>query len=151
MTVFCFQAALSIFGMISGPLLGLYLLGMLFRTPNSIVSTNTTFFATQTNLAIKWKVTVPGLLLTTLQGSLVGMFIGLVLSLWVGIGSQIYPAAPDKTNPLPLSTVGCNNTLGQNFTTTAPWTTPVALTPVWVQVPLSLLKNTMHIVNSNYL
>lgn len=37
---FCFyiQAALSIFGMISGPLLGLYLLGMLFRTPNSIVS-----------------------------------------------------------------------------------------------------------------
>lgn len=39
-TFFCFQAALSIFGMISGPLLGLYLLGMLFRTPNSIVSTS---------------------------------------------------------------------------------------------------------------
>lgn len=36
----CFKAALSIFGMISGPLLGLYLLGMLFRTPNSIVSRN---------------------------------------------------------------------------------------------------------------
>lgn len=35
---FYFKAALSIFGMISGPLLGLYLLGMLFRTPNSIVS-----------------------------------------------------------------------------------------------------------------
>lgn len=35
---FYIQAALSIFGMISGPLLGLYLLGMLFRTPNSIVS-----------------------------------------------------------------------------------------------------------------
>lgn len=34
----CTQAALSIFGMISGPLLGLYLLGMLFRTTNSIVS-----------------------------------------------------------------------------------------------------------------
>uniref|UniRef100_A0A8C6T6W4 Solute carrier family 5 member 8, like n=1 Tax=Neogobius melanostomus TaxID=47308 RepID=A0A8C6T6W4_9GOBI len=33
-----FQAALAIFGMISGPLLGLYLLGMFFRTPNSIVS-----------------------------------------------------------------------------------------------------------------
>uniref|UniRef100_A0A3B4AZV3 Solute carrier family 5 member 8 n=1 Tax=Periophthalmus magnuspinnatus TaxID=409849 RepID=A0A3B4AZV3_9GOBI len=30
------QAALSIFGMISGPLLGLYLLGMFFHTPNSI-------------------------------------------------------------------------------------------------------------------
>lgn len=37
---FCFKAALSIFGMISGPLLGLYLLGMLFRTPNSTVSRN---------------------------------------------------------------------------------------------------------------
>lgn len=35
---FYIQAALSIFGMISGPLLGLYLLGMLFRTTNSIVS-----------------------------------------------------------------------------------------------------------------
>lgn len=35
---FCIQAALSIFGMISGPLLGLYLLGMLFRTSNSTVS-----------------------------------------------------------------------------------------------------------------
>lgn len=35
---FSFQAALSIFGMISGPLLGLYLLGMFFRTSNSIVS-----------------------------------------------------------------------------------------------------------------
>lgn len=35
---FYFKAALSIFGMISGPLLGLYLLGMLFRTSNSIVS-----------------------------------------------------------------------------------------------------------------
>lgn len=35
---FCIQAALSIFGMISGPLLGLYLLGMIFRTSNSTVS-----------------------------------------------------------------------------------------------------------------
>ncbi|XP_078480269.1 sodium-coupled monocarboxylate transporter 1-like [Lampetra planeri] len=87
------QAALSIFGMISGPLLGLYLLGMLFRTSNAI-------------------------------GGLVGMIIGLVLTLWVGIGSQIYPATPEKTNPLPVSTAGCNSTLSQNYTTTtAPWTT----------------------------
>ncbi|XP_051271673.1 sodium-coupled monocarboxylate transporter 1 [Dicentrarchus labrax] len=92
------QAALSIFGMISGPLLGLYLLGMLFRTPNSI-------------------------------GGLVGMIIGLVLTLWVGIGGQIYPPTAEKTNPLPLSTVGCNSTTGQNYTTAAPWTSPVTLQP----------------------
>ncbi|XP_033482839.1 sodium-coupled monocarboxylate transporter 1 [Epinephelus lanceolatus] len=90
------QAALSVFGMISGPLLGLYLLGMLFRTSNSI-------------------------------GGLGGMIIGLVLTLWVGIGGQIYPPTADKTNPLPLSTVGCS-IKDQNFTTTAPWTSPVTLT-----------------------
>ncbi|KAL3978666.1 hypothetical protein ACER0C_019728 [Sarotherodon galilaeus] len=92
------QAALSIFGMISGPLLGLYLLGMLFRTSNSI-------------------------------GGLVGMITGLVLTLWVGIGGQLYPPTAEKTNPLPLNTAGCNNTIGQNYTTTTPWTSPVTLTP----------------------
>ncbi|XP_031734188.1 sodium-coupled monocarboxylate transporter 1 [Anarrhichthys ocellatus] len=91
------QAALSIFGMISGPLLGLYLLGMLFRTSNSI-------------------------------GGLVGMILGLVLTLWVGIGGQVYPQTSEKTNPLQVSTVGCNSTMGQNYTTTAPWTSAVTLT-----------------------
>uniref|UniRef100_A0A3B4X5I3 Solute carrier family 5 member 8, like n=1 Tax=Seriola lalandi dorsalis TaxID=1841481 RepID=A0A3B4X5I3_SERLL len=91
------QAALSIFGMISGPLLGLYLLGMLFRTTNSI-------------------------------GGLLGMIIGLVLTLWVGIGGQIYPPTDEMTNPLLLSTIGCNTTTSQNYTTTAPWTSPVTLT-----------------------
>lgn len=88
------QAALSIFGMISGPLLGLYLLGMLFRTPNSI-------------------------------GSLAGMVIGLVLTLWVGIGAQTYPPTADKTIPLPHTVVGCNSTMSQNHTT---WTTAPPLT-----------------------
>uniref|UniRef100_A0A3P9KZI2 Solute carrier family 5 member 8, like n=1 Tax=Oryzias latipes TaxID=8090 RepID=A0A3P9KZI2_ORYLA len=91
------QAALSIFGMISGPLLGLYLLGMLFRTSNSI-------------------------------GGLVGLVIGLVLTLWVGIGGQVYPPTADMTNPLPLTTAGCNNTMGQNYTTTSPWSTSASLT-----------------------
>uniref|UniRef100_A0A667WJR6 Solute carrier family 5 member 8, like n=1 Tax=Myripristis murdjan TaxID=586833 RepID=A0A667WJR6_9TELE len=67
------QAALSVFGMISGPLLGLYLMGMFFRTPNSI-------------------------------GGFVGLVTGLVLTLWVGIGAQIYPPTDEKTKPLPLST-----------------------------------------------
>ncbi|XP_068171696.1 sodium-coupled monocarboxylate transporter 1 [Antennarius striatus] len=91
------QAALSIFGMIGGPLLGLYLLGMLFRTSNSI-------------------------------GGLVGTVVGLVLTLWVGIGSQIYAPTAEKTNPLPVSTVGCNSTTDQDYTTATPWTTAVTLT-----------------------
>ncbi|XP_034388310.1 sodium-coupled monocarboxylate transporter 1 [Cyclopterus lumpus] len=91
------QAALSIFGMISGPLLGLYLLGMLFRTSNSI-------------------------------GGLVGMIVGLVLTLWVGVGGLIFPPTDEKTNPLQVSTVGCNSTMGQNYTTAAPWTSAVTLT-----------------------
>ncbi|XP_068568595.1 sodium-coupled monocarboxylate transporter 1 [Cebidichthys violaceus] len=91
------QAALSIFGMISGPLLGLYLLGMLFRTSNSI-------------------------------GGLVGMILGLVLTLWVGIGGQVFPPTSEKTNPLQVSTAGCNSTVGQNYTTPAPWTSAVTLT-----------------------
>ncbi|XP_061792867.1 sodium-coupled monocarboxylate transporter 1 isoform X2 [Nerophis lumbriciformis] len=92
------QAALSIFGMVSGPLLGLYLLGMLFRTSNSM-------------------------------GGLAGMVLGLVLTLWVGIGGQIYPATTAKTNPLPVSTVGCNSTHQYNTTTTAPWTSPLTMSP----------------------
>ncbi|XP_034021898.1 sodium-coupled monocarboxylate transporter 1 [Thalassophryne amazonica] len=89
------QAALSIVGMIGGPVLGLYLIGMFFHTANS-------------------------------KGGLVGMLVGLVLSLWVGIGAQIYQPTPDKTDPLPLSIVGCNNSLSS--TTTPPWTSPVTPT-----------------------
>ncbi|XP_061893679.1 sodium-coupled monocarboxylate transporter 1 [Entelurus aequoreus] len=92
------QAALSIFGMVSGPLLGLYLLGMLFRTSNS-------------------------------TGGLAGMVLGLVLTLWVGIGGQIYPATTAKTNPLLVSTVGCNSTHQYNTTTAAPWTSPLTMSP----------------------
>lgn len=57
------------------------------------------------------------------------MIIGLVLTLWVGIGGQIYPPTDEKTKPLGVSTVGCNVTMDQNYTTTAPWTSPVTLTP----------------------
>ncbi|XP_043977028.1 sodium-coupled monocarboxylate transporter 1 [Gambusia affinis] len=92
------QAALSIFGMISGPLLGLYLLGMLFRTTNS-------------------------------TGGLGGLITGLVLTLWVGIGAQLYPPTADKTLPLSLTTVGCNKTVDLNSTTASPWTSPATLTP----------------------
>ncbi|XP_063071781.1 sodium-coupled monocarboxylate transporter 1 [Engraulis encrasicolus] len=96
------QAALSIFGMISGPLLGLYLLGMFFRCANSM-------------------------------GGLAGLVSGLAITLWVGIGAQIYPPGPDKTHPLDLSIEGCL----ANFTTVSPWTTVPSLNTPEPRPPLA--------------
>ncbi|XP_051890725.1 sodium-coupled monocarboxylate transporter 1 [Pristis pectinata] len=70
------QAALTIFGIIGGPLLGFFLLGMLFPWANSV-------------------------------GAISGLVVSFVLTLWVGIGGQIYPPLPEKTVPLPLSIEGC--------------------------------------------
>ncbi|KAG5835366.1 hypothetical protein ANANG_G00243150 [Anguilla anguilla] len=93
------QAALSIFGMISGPLLGLYFLGMFFRCGNS-------------------------------TGGLVGLCAGLLLTLWVGIGAQVYPPLPEKTLPLNVSVAGCNRSQDLNFTTATPWSSAVTLAPL---------------------
>ncbi|XP_075065347.1 sodium-coupled monocarboxylate transporter 1-like isoform X1 [Mixophyes fleayi] len=87
------QAALSIFAMIGGPLLGLFSLGMFFPFCNPL-------------------------------GAIVGLLVGLSISLWVGIGGQIYPPLPDRSRPLSLSTLGCN------FTTTneTHWTSTTEMT-----------------------
>ncbi|NWH17452.1 SC5A8 protein, partial [Grus americana] len=92
------QAALSIFGMVGGPLLGLFALGILFSFTNGI-------------------------------GAFVGLVSGFVISLWVGIGAQIYPPLPERTKPLHLSTAGCNITSG-NLTSTANPLTTVFNTPI---------------------
>lgn len=63
-------------------------------------------------------VTVP---VFTRQGGLTGMIVGLALTLWVGIGGQIYPPLAEKTRPLPLTTVNCSSNVNA---TEAPWTTP---------------------------
>ncbi|KAF5926539.1 hypothetical protein HPG69_001167 [Diceros bicornis minor] len=82
------QASLSIFGMVSGPLLGLFALGILVPFANSI-------------------------------GALAGLLTGFAVSLWVGIGSQLYPPLPERTMPLSLETHGCNSTYnGTNWMTT---------------------------------
>ncbi|KFQ67586.1 Sodium-coupled monocarboxylate transporter 1, partial [Phaethon lepturus] len=86
------QAALSIFGMIGGPLLGLFALGILCSFANGI-------------------------------GAFVGLISGFVISLWVGIGSQIYPPLPERTKPLYLSTAGCNISSGNFMSTENPLTT----------------------------
>ncbi|NXI22559.1 SC5A8 protein, partial [Sterrhoptilus dennistouni] len=86
------QAALSIFGMVGGPLLGLFALGILCSFANGI-------------------------------GAFVGLVSGFVISLWVGIGSQIYPPLPVRTKPLSLSIEGCNITSGNLTSTEIPLTT----------------------------
>lgn len=73
------QAALSIFGMVGGPLLGLFSLGMLVPFANS-------------------------------TGAFVGLLAGFAISLWVGIGAQLYPPLPERTLPLSLEVHGCNIT-----------------------------------------
>ncbi|XP_063783898.1 sodium-coupled monocarboxylate transporter 1-like [Pseudophryne corroboree] len=77
------QAALSIFAMIGGPLLGLFSLGMFFPFGNTV-------------------------------GAIVGLLVGFVVTLWAGIGGQIYPPLPERSRPLPLSTMGCNFTTANN-------------------------------------
>ncbi|XP_043097006.1 sodium-coupled monocarboxylate transporter 1 [Puntigrus tetrazona] len=91
------QAALSIFGMISGPLLGLYILGMFFRCANS-------------------------------TGGLVGLISGLAITLWVGIGAQVYPPLPEKTLKLPLSVEGCFAPDMNETTTITPFSTVLQTT-----------------------
>ncbi|NXH63541.1 SC5A8 protein, partial [Rhabdornis inornatus] len=86
------QVALSIFGMVGGPLLGLFALGILCSFANGI-------------------------------GAFVGLVSGFVISLWVGIGSQIYPPLPERTKPLSLSTAGCNISTGNLTSTEIPLTT----------------------------
>ncbi|XP_075810290.1 sodium-coupled monocarboxylate transporter 1 [Microtus pennsylvanicus] len=73
------QAALSIFGMVGGPLLGLFSLGILVPFANSI-------------------------------GAFTGLLAGFAISLWVGIGAQLYPPLPERTLPLSLEVHGCNIT-----------------------------------------
>uniref|UniRef100_A0A8C6WRA4 Solute carrier family 5 member 8 n=1 Tax=Neogobius melanostomus TaxID=47308 RepID=A0A8C6WRA4_9GOBI len=76
---FLWMAVISIFGVIGGPLLGLFTLGILCPFANS-------------------------------KGAISGLVLGLMLSLWVAIGSQLYPPPPELTCPLPLITKGCNFT-----------------------------------------
>lgn len=80
------QAALSIFAMVGGPLLGLFSLGMFLPFCNPL-------------------------------GAIVGLLVGFSMSLWAGIGAQIYPPLPERSRPLPLSTAACDFSDTVNITT----------------------------------
>ncbi|XP_016160788.1 PREDICTED: sodium-dependent multivitamin transporter isoform X2 [Ficedula albicollis] len=79
------QAAISIFGMVGGPLLGLFCLGMFFPCAN------------------------PTCLLCPLsQGAVVGLLAGLAMAFWIGIGSFVQGTAGAKgtANSTALPPVG---------------------------------------------
>uniref|UniRef100_A0AAQ4QET2 Solute carrier family 5 member 8 n=1 Tax=Gasterosteus aculeatus aculeatus TaxID=481459 RepID=A0AAQ4QET2_GASAC len=82
------QAVISIFGIIGGPLLGVFTLGILCPMANS-------------------------------KGALSGLVSGLVVSLWVGIGAQVYPPSPEMSRPLSLTTQGCNFTHAESLNWTS--------------------------------
>ncbi|XP_071589049.1 sodium-coupled monocarboxylate transporter 1 [Heliangelus exortis] len=86
------QAALSIFGIIGGPLLGMFSLGILCSFANEI-------------------------------GAFVGLLSGFLISLWVGIGSQMYPPQENSARPLHLSVAGCNISSVNVTSTAIPLTT----------------------------
>lgn len=56
-----------------------------------------------------------------IQGSLIGLITGLIITLWVGIGAQVYPPLSSKTKPLALSVAGCDAGDKNITTTVAAW------------------------------
>lgn len=53
------------------------------------------------------------------QGAFVGLLTGFMMSLWIGIGAQLYPPLPERTMPLYLATYGCNSTYNATDVETA--------------------------------
>nr|XP_057933339.1 sodium-coupled monocarboxylate transporter 1 [Doryrhamphus excisus] len=108
------QATISIFGIIGGPLLGLFSLGILCPFANS-------------------------------KGALSGLVAGLVVSLWVGIGAQIYPPSSEMSRPLSLTTEGCNISTPESFNWTSTAlptnTSPIAASPVQLSDDKNLLDS----------
>ncbi|KAG9490557.1 hypothetical protein GDO78_006081 [Eleutherodactylus coqui] len=93
------QAALSIFAMVGGPLLGLFSLGLFLPFCNP-------------------------------PGAIVGLLVGFAMSLWAGIGAQIYTPLPERSRPLILSTAGCDFSNTTNITSVMEMTTTMIFTTV---------------------
>ncbi|XP_006814406.2 sodium-dependent multivitamin transporter-like, partial [Saccoglossus kowalevskii] len=115
------QAALSIFGMIGGPLLGLFSLGMFFPWANS-------------------------------KGAVVGLFSGLIMSFWVGIGGFIYKPFVEKP---PLETYNCPNETVSNITTTtmqyvSGQTTAAFNTITTQEAPVTIIQDTYPAIADYY-
>lgn len=85
------------------------------------------------------------------------MISGLVITLWVGIGAQLYPPLPEKTLRLPLSVDGCivpemnQTTTMTPFTTVLQTTTPMLVISYFSLLQLICMKLTSNLSNLTFL
>ncbi|KAK2092211.1 Sodium-dependent multivitamin transporter [Saguinus oedipus] len=107
------QAAISIFGMVGGPLLGLFCLGMFFPCANPPVSdaSGSTAMCSGMGLGDRLAGLSPGELGTS--GAVVGLLAGLVMAFWIGIGS-IVTSMGSRMSPPPTN--GSSFSLPSNLT-----------------------------------
>lgn len=117
------QAAISIFGMVGGPLLGLFCLGMFFPCANPTVSGPPPGWGRgPCGVSAGGPGSVPPSF--PAQGAVVGLLAGLAMAFWVGIGSLVSSArAAPPPNGTALTSVG-NLTTALATTLLAPTPAP---------------------------
>lgn len=112
---FALQTTISVVGTLSGPQLGLFSLGVLFPSANSKVSLgilSTCLVAdTRSAQALLW---YSNILACVLQGALAGLVSGLIVSLWICVGAQVYHPLLKNVRPLPLQTNNCSVITDEN-------------------------------------
>lgn len=114
------QAAISIFGMVGGPLLGLFCLGMFFPCANPTVSVPPPGRGRGPAGQCRGSARPS----SPVQGAVVGLLAGLAMAFWVGIGSLVSSAgAAPPPNSTALTPVG-NLTTALATTLLAPTPAP---------------------------
>jgi sodium/iodide cotransporter 5 len=99
-----FQGSFTVMGVISGPLLGAFTLGMLLPACNTPVSRE------GWACPVRDEINVPRpSLWPRPQGVLSGLTAGLAVSLWVAVGATLYPPGEQTMGVLPTSAAGCTN------------------------------------------